>query len=569
MARLVVVSNRVAIPDGKGGGRAGGLEVAVKAALRHREGVWFGWSGKIARKGEASETTTVRHDNIDYVTTSLGAEDYKEYYNGFANRVLWPVLHYRFDQAEFSRRDLSGYMRVNEHFATELDKILRPDDVVWVHDYHLIPLAKMLRAHGHRNRIGYFLHIPCPPPEVLTALPNHERLIPTLGDYDLVGFQTGDDAFNFSRYLTRECGLHSLDFSFAMRGREVKVDAFPVGIETDHFAKTARRAIKSSFVQNVVGSLNNRAQIIGVDRLDYSKGLNLRLDAYERFLGAYADWRGQVTYLQITPKSRSEIPEYIQMEQMVSQGAGRINGNYGEADWTPIRYVNRPYSRTALAGLYRSSRVGLVTPLRDGMNLVAKEYVAAQDADDPGVLVLSRFAGAAHECKEALLVNPYDTEAVAAAINRALGDAAGGAPRAAQCDVRNAAAQRHRPLGRALHRDLDAPAARQRLAVPDRRGRARRGVSLRPPRASAARPAARLRPSSAASASASGITVCFSEPRRRIETDFVSASLRPTTSSTGTFASECSRTLKLIFSLRRSRSARRPARRQAPATSRA
>jgi trehalose 6-phosphate synthase len=256
---------------------------------------------------------------------------------------------------------------------------------------------------------------------VLTALPNHERLMPTLGDYDLVGFQTGDDAFNFSRYLTRECGLHSRDFNFSVGDREVRVDAFPVGIETEHFARTARRAIKSTFVQNVVGSLNNRAQIIGVDRLDYSKGLNLRLDAYERFLASYADWRGQVTYLQITPKSRSEIPEYVQMEQMVSQGAGRINGNYGEADWTPIRYVNRPYSRTALAGLYRSSRVGLVTPLRDGMNLVAKEYIAAQDPEDPGVLVLSRFAGAAHECKEALLVNPYDTEAVAAAINRALG----------------------------------------------------------------------------------------------------------------------------------------------------
>jgi trehalose 6-phosphate synthase len=420
LARLVVVSNRVAIPDGKGGGRAGGLEVAVKAALRHREGVWFGWSGKIARRGEASETSTVTHENIDYVTTSLGAEDYREYYNGFANRVLWPVLHYRFDQAEFSRRDLSGYMRVNEHFATELDKILRPDDLVWVHDYHLIPLAKMLRAHGHRNRIGYFLHIPCPPPEVLTALPNHERLMPTLGDYDLVGFQTGDDAFNFSRYLTRECGLHSRDFNFAVGDREARVDAFPVGIETEHFARTARRAVKSAFVQNVVGSLNGRPQIIGVDRLDYSKGLNLRLDAYEQFLATYADWRGKVTYLQITPKSRSEIPEYEQMEHQVSQGAGRINGTYGEADWTPIRYVNRAHSRTALAGLYRSSRVGLVTPLRDGMNLVAKEYIAAQDADDPGVLVLSRFAGAAHECKEALLVNPYDTEAVAAAINRAL-----------------------------------------------------------------------------------------------------------------------------------------------------
>lgn len=420
MARLVVVSNRVAVPDGKSGGRAGGLEVAVKAALRNRHGVWFGWSGKIARKGDPIETKTINHDDVDYVVTNLGAEDHNEYYNGFANRVLWPVLHYRFDLAEFSRRDLSGYMRVNEHFASELDKLLRPDDVIWVHDYHLIPLAKALRARGHKNRIGYFLHIPCPPPEVLAALPNHERLIPTLTEYDLVGFQTGDDAFNFTRYLTRECGLHSRDFSFAVGDREVRVDAFPVGIETEHFAKTARRAIKSSFVQNVIGSLAGRAMIIGVDRLDYSKGLNLRLDAYDHFLRTYQDWRGKITYLQITPKTRSEIPEYAQMEQMVSQSAGHINGAYGEADWTPIRYVNRAYSRTALSGLYRGARAGLVTPLRDGMNLVAKEYVAAQDPDDPGVLVLSRFAGAAHECKEALLVNPYDAEAVAFAINRAL-----------------------------------------------------------------------------------------------------------------------------------------------------
>jgi trehalose 6-phosphate synthase len=420
LARLIVVSNRVAVPDGKSGGRAGGLEVAVKAALRNRTGVWFGWNGTVARNGEAVETATIRRDQIDYVTTSLGAADFDEYYNGFANRVLWPVLHYRFDLAEFSRRDLSGYLRVNEHFANELHKLIRPDDLIWVHDYHLMPLARSLRARGHKNRIGYFLHIPCPPPEVLTALPGHERLIPALGQYDLVGFQTGDDAFNFSRYLTRECGYHSRDFSYAIGEREVRVDVFPVGIETESFEKTARRAVKSTMVQNVIGSLSGRAMIIGVDRLDYSKGLNLRLDAFEHFLGNYPDWREKVTYLQITPKTRSEIPEYVQMEQMVSQGAGRINGAYGAADWTPIRYVNRAYSRTALAGFYRSARAGLVTPLRDGMNLVAKEYVAAQDADDPGVLVLSRFAGAAHECREALLVNPYDAEAVASAINRAL-----------------------------------------------------------------------------------------------------------------------------------------------------
>ena len=420
MARLVVVSNRVAVPDGKGAGRAGGLEVAIHAAMHKRQGLWYGWSGKVARHGEAVETRTVEHGDVSYVVSDLSVEDHREYYNGFANRVLWPLLHYRLDLAEFSRRDLSGYMRVNEHFANELDKVLRPDDVIWVHDYHLMPLAKALRDRGHMNRIGYFLHIPCPPPEILTALPNHERLLPMLCQYDLIGFQTGDDAANFGRYLTRECGLHSRDYSYAVGDRIVRVDAFPVGIETEAFARMAPRATKSSFVQNVLGSLSGRAMIIGVDRLDYSKGLNLRLDAYEHFLRAHREWRGQVTYLQITPKSRSDIPEYAEMARMVSEGAGRINGAYGEADWTPIRYVNRTYSRTALAGFYRGARAGLVTPLRDGMNLVAKEYIAAQNADDPGVLVLSRFAGAAREMEEALLVNPYDAEGVGNAIARAL-----------------------------------------------------------------------------------------------------------------------------------------------------
>jgi trehalose 6-phosphate synthase len=420
LARLVIVSNRVAVPEGKNGGRAGGLEVGIKAALRDRQGVWFGWSGRVARNGDPVETRSLHHGSVDYVVVDLPAEDHQEYYNGFANRVLWPLLHYRFDLAEFSRRDLSGYLRVNERFATELDKILRPDDIVWVHDYHLIPLAKALRERGHRNRIGYFLHIPCPPPEILTALPNHERLLSSLVHYDLLGFQTGDDAANFARYLTRESGLASRDFNFAVSDRVVRVDAFPIGIETEHFARTARRAVKSSFVQGVLSSLSGRAMIIGVDRLDYTKGLNLRLDAFEHFLAAHRDWRGKVTYLQITPKSRSEIPEYAEMERFVGERAGRINGTYGEADWTPIRYVNRAYSRTALSGLYRAARAGIVTPLRDGMNLVAKEYVAAQDAEDPGVLVLSRFAGAAREFEEALLVNPYDAEGVGNAIARAL-----------------------------------------------------------------------------------------------------------------------------------------------------
>jgi trehalose 6-phosphate synthase len=419
LGQLVVVSNRVSIPENNAKARAGGLEVAVKAALKNKSGLWFGWSGKVATRAKIS-TQQVVHDKITYVTLDLSKEDYHEYYNGFTNRVLWPILHYRIDLAEFSRRDLSGYLRVNDHFARELHEVLDPDDIIWVHDYHLIPLAKALRERGHTNRIGFFLHIPCPPPEILTALPNHERLIPSLCEYDLVGFQTGDDAFNFSRYLARECGLHSRDFNFVVAGRTVRIDAFPVGIETAAFADLARRSLRLPFVQGVIASLAGRALIIGVDRLDYSKGIAHRLSAFELFLQTQTDWQGKVTYLQIATKSRTEIPEYATIEQEIGSAAGRINGAYGEADWTPIRYVNRAYSHSTLAGLYRAARVGLVTPLRDGMNLVAKEYIASQNPNDPGVLILSRFAGAAQECKAALLVNPYDSDSVAAAIGQAL-----------------------------------------------------------------------------------------------------------------------------------------------------
>jgi trehalose 6-phosphate synthase len=418
LAQLVVVSNRVAIPDKNAAQRAGGLEVAVNAAFKDRSGIWFGWSGKVT--AQTRIMTRKAHGRVTYITLDLSKEDHQEYYNGFANRVLWPILHYRVDLAEFSRRDLSGYLRVNDHFARQLHKVLAPDDIIWVHDYHLIPLARALRERGHENRIGFFLHIPCPPPEMLTALPHHERLIPSLCAYDLVGFQTGDDAFNFSRYLARECGLHDRDFNFMVDGRTMRVDVFPVGIETGAFARLAHRSARTPLVRKVLASLAGRALIIGVDRLDYSKGMLHRLAAFEAFLKAHSQWRGKVTYLQIAPKSRSEIPEYADIAEGIGAAAGRINGAYGEADWTPIRYVNRAYSRGAHAGVDSAARVGLVTPLRDGMNLVAKEYVAAQDPDDPGVLILSQFAGAAHECKEALLVNPYDPDAVASAIGQAL-----------------------------------------------------------------------------------------------------------------------------------------------------
>jgi trehalose 6-phosphate synthase len=426
LARLIVVSNRVSIPRPGGAPRAGGLEVALAPVLKDIPSVWFGWSGNVVDADKVA-TQRIEQGRHAYVVTDLSEEDYQEYYNGFANRVLWPVLHYRIDLTEFTRRDLTGYFRVIRHFARELSKILEPDDLVWIHDYHLIPIAEELRQRGHTNRIGFFLHVPFPAPEVMTVLPNHERLLPSLLQYDLVGFQTETDVGNFVRYLASEHRGTSQAFEatesqivFSCGNRQTRIGSFPVGLDVEDFQRRARRAMQSSFVREVVESLGGRELVIGVDRLDYSKGLVQRMDAFERFYEVHAEWRNKVTYLQIAPPSRSEIPEYSELEQAVGAAAGRINGKYGEVAWTPIRYLNRTYSRSALAGLYRSARAALVTPLRDGMNLVAKEYVAAQNPQDPGVLILSRFAGAAAECRQALLVNPYDSESVAAAIARAL-----------------------------------------------------------------------------------------------------------------------------------------------------
>jgi len=420
VARIVVVSNRVAVPEHDAGARAGGLAVVISAFLKRNRGLWFGWSGRTVAKGEEA-VRQVKHGGVTFVTTDLSRTDFQEYYNGYSNRMLWPILHYRLDLAEFSSRDMAGYLRVNEHFADCLQNVLRPDDVIWVHDYHLIPLAKALRDRGVENKIGFFLHIPFPPRDMLTCLPKHERIILSLCHYDLVGFQTDNDADNLADYLTEECRMPSRDRRTFIAGqRTMRIGVFPVGVEMSEFERLGRRASRVAVVQEVVRSLADRSMIIGVDRLDYSKGLAMRMRAFEQFLASYPRWRGGVTYLQITPRSRSDIREYADMERRIDETVGRVNGHYGEAAWTPIRYVNRPHSRTALAGLYRSSRAALVTPLRDGMNLVAKEYIAAQDPEDPGVLILSRFAGAAVECQAALLVNPYDQEAVAAAINDAL-----------------------------------------------------------------------------------------------------------------------------------------------------
>ena len=420
MSRLVIVSNRVTVPEPGQPPPPGGLAVAVHAALKSRPGLWFGWSGRID-DGPAVEPQTVERDNVTYVVTDLSSADYNEYYTGFANRVLWPILHYRVDLAEFNRSDLSGYLRVNALFADHLAKLLKPDDVIWVHDYHLMPLARELRSRGFDNPIGFFLHIPCPPADLLFTIPKQEQTIGALSHYDLVGLQTENDRNNYGRYLAMTGGHQGRDgTSYAIDGRVVRIGAFPVGIETAELAAIAADSVGSDFTRELRGSLQGRKLVVGVDRLDYSKGIVHRVEGYRHFLEHEADWRNRVTYLQVTPKSRSEIPEYGDMSDDVNRLVSDVNGQFGEAAWTPIRYINRSYPRGTLAGVFRIAAAALVTPLRDGMNLVAKEYVASQDPADPGVLLLSQFAGAAAELDAALIVNPHETEGMAQALRTAL-----------------------------------------------------------------------------------------------------------------------------------------------------
>jgi trehalose 6-phosphate synthase len=351
----------------------------------------------------------------------LTSLDRREYYNGFANRALWPTMHYRVGLSDFSRTDYAGYLRVNRTFAKALAKLVCPSDLVWVHDYHLIPLAAELRPLGLTNLIGYFHHVPWPAPEVLGTLPGSTDLLRAIMDFNLVGVQTERDADNLRRALMQELGAVAEKADVLdVGGKGTCVKSFPIGIDASDFQEVSARPRSNRIVSQTIAGLGSRKLIIGVDRLDYSKGIPQRMEAYERFLLNNPDQRGHVTYLQIAPTSRSEVPEYETLSRAVNETLGRINGSLGEPGWVPIQYVTSTYPRSLLAALYRLARVALVTPMRDGMNLVAKEYVAAQDPMDPGVLILSKFAGAAEQLTNAVIVNPNDKLEVAEAIRDAL-----------------------------------------------------------------------------------------------------------------------------------------------------
>jgi trehalose 6-phosphate synthase len=307
-------------------------------------------------------------------------------------------------------------------FADRLQPLLQDDDLVWVHDYHLIPLGQELRQRGARQPLGFFLHIPFPHVEALRALPVYGELVRNLLAYDLVGFQTQQDLECFRSAVADVVGPSALraDGSIQYGARRARAGVFPIGVDVDEIQREARHSQSSETVRRMGAGLLGRRCIIGVDRLDYSKGLVDRFLAYERFMESHPESHNRVTFLQIAPLSRADLRTYAEIRHSLEQAAGRINGRFAETDWTPIRYLNRNYSHEVLMGFLRRADVGVVTPMRDGMNLVAKEFVAAQDPADPGVLVLSTLAGAACELTSALLVNPRDTRAVVDAIGQAL-----------------------------------------------------------------------------------------------------------------------------------------------------
>jgi len=410
--KLVVVSNRIPM-DSK---PSGGLVVALHEALEHRGGTWIG-AHPDRTDAPREELEEVGSGPYRKLAMRLTKQEYEEYYLGFANSVLWPICHRRGDLVHLGRDLISTYLEVNRRLARQVAKVAGPEDRIWIHDYHLLPLAHELRRLGVSARIGFFLHIPFPALGDLAALPQPEDFAMWMAAPDLVGLQTRSDVARCLEMFRSDPRAEFLnDGTVKFRDTQVSVRSFPIGIDPCSFARAAAEPLeRDPFGPDMKGDV-----ILGVDRLDYSKGLPNRFLAFGDLLASRRPEDRRVSLVQIAPPTREEVHAYRNIRSELEEIAGRINGEHADLDWTPIRYIHRALDRTRLAQLYRRADVGLVTPFADGMNLVAKEYIAAQDPDDPGVLVLSRMAGAAEDMQSALLVNPYDVTEIADGIRRAL-----------------------------------------------------------------------------------------------------------------------------------------------------
>ena len=419
MSRLVVVSNRVSIPTGDA--KAGGLAVALNDLMERQGGLWFGWSGRTSEGKGCQVPEMAQHGSVEYATVDLTPSEHELYYNNFSNGTLWPLMHSLPEQMNFDRRSLQGYRAVNARLTDVLLPLLRPSDTIWIHDYHLLAMAAVMRARNVSCPIGFFLHTPFPSPDMISSVPDAALFIRDLLSADLLGFQTANDAENFSASAQRIAGAARLAGGGLQLGnRQIRVGAFPVEIDPGDFAEMAAEAHGSADTERLRRSLDGQSLILGVDRMDPTKGLRHRLAGYRRLIESRHEWTRQTTFLQIAAASRQDVDAYQTLRDDLEGAAGAINARLGESDWVPLRLISRGVPRDAIAGYMREARIGLVTPLRDGMNLVAKEYVAAQDPDDPGVLVLSKFAGAARQLGAAILVNPVDPDEIADALDLAL-----------------------------------------------------------------------------------------------------------------------------------------------------
>lgn len=417
MNRLIIVSNRVSRPESSTA--PGGLAVGVLSALRQRGGTWVGWSGTLADEPQSSPHVS-EDDGIRYATVDLPRAEFDAYYSGFCNGSLWPLCHYFPGRLRYDANEYAAYQAINHRIASAVTKLGTASTPIWVHDYQLISAARYLRADGMNAPLGFFLHIPFPHIEVLRVLPVYAEIVRDLCQYDLVGFQTEQDLLAFRSAVSDVCGEQAIAPTHVIAdGRKVGVGVFPIGVDVEDIAIRAAVAQREDQVQRLVAGLIGRKLLLGVDRLDYSKGLVERFTAYRHLLESTPEYLGAITYIQIAPLSRVNVAAYAEIRDALEKAAGHTNGQYADTDWTPIRYLNKDFPHDVLLGFLRCANVCAVTPVRDGMNLVAKEFVAAQDPENPGALVLSNMAGAARELTDALLVNPYDERAVAAALREA------------------------------------------------------------------------------------------------------------------------------------------------------
>ncbi|MFZ7091865.1 alpha,alpha-trehalose-phosphate synthase (UDP-forming) [Primorskyibacter sp. 2E233] len=410
--RLIMVSNRIPTEAEP----SGGLVVALHDCLTANGGIWIGSSGD-AKANPKDGLYQIASGAYDRYAFDLSEAEFHNYYLGYANSVLWPLFHRRADLMDVQPGYAEGYLEVNLRLAKMLAEFLRPEDVLWIHDYHFLPLAKCLRELGVENRIGFFLHIPFPVASDVPALPEADDFTGWIASYDVFGLQTQADVKRCAILFEQRFGVPlGSDGMIAVQGRRFMPLACPIGIDATGF----RAAAEASEAGARISMAPDQKLVLGVDRLDYSKGLVQRFEGFGTYVQDRREVDPKATLLQIAPPSRENVEAYQDMREALDLTAGSINGEYGEIDWTPIRYIRRQVPRDDLAGLYRRAAVSLVTPLADGMNLVAKEFVAAQDPEDPGVLILSHFAGAAEQMGEALIVNPYDAREMAQALLRAL-----------------------------------------------------------------------------------------------------------------------------------------------------